>query len=527
MGLFKRREIRAAEVATDGGSGMILRGLLGTANEMTVEKAMNIPAVAGSVNLISGIIAMLPIKLYRESADHSKTEEIRDDERLKLLNEETGDLLNSFQMKRAIIRDYLLSGAGYIYVRHRGNHIVSLNYVDCGAVSVSKDYDPIKKDARILITGGCYFPHEFIIMTRNTKDGVTGTGIVQENAEMLAGIYNMIVFEKQLVRGGGSRKGFLECERKLSEDEMKILRKKWEELYADYGNGVMILNGGIKFVEASSTSVEMQLNENKQTNSRLIYSILNLSEAVVTGTANDEQSSAAVKSAILPIIKEFETAINRACLLEKEKECSYFAFDVSELLKGDILKRYQAYRTGLSANFLQPDEVRYKEDLPPLGLDFIKLGLNDVLYNPKTKEIYTPNTNQTARVEDKNETTVLQNDAESDIIQEERFNPNRDEKGRFASESGAIKSVTINDDGTVVTKYSQKSKTKYAPSPQRNYNGIQVKPKTYAKLCGEFNTLYPNSHKGKTGLISKGKYRYMAISDGEGGIVLHAKWKQK
>lgn len=401
MGLFKRKEIRAAEVATDGGNQMILRGLLGTANEMTVEKAMNIPAVAGSVNLISGIIAMLPIKLYRESADHSKTEEIRDDERLKLLNEETGDLLNSFQMKRAIIRDYLLSGAGYIYVRHHGNRIISLNYVDCSAVSVSKDYDPIKKDARILITGGCYFPHEFIIMTRNTKDGVTGTGIVQENAEMLTGIYNMIVFEKQLVRGGGSRKGFLECGRKLSEDEMAYLRKKWEELYADYSNGVMILNDGIKFVEASSTSVEMQLNENKQTNSRLIYSILNLSEAVVTGTANDEQSSAAVKAAILPIIKELETAINRACLLEKEKERSYFAFDVSELLKGDILKRYQAYKTGLSANFLQPDEVRYKEDLPPLGLDFIKLGLNDVLYNPKTKEIYTPNTNQTAKVEGK------------------------------------------------------------------------------------------------------------------------------
>lgn len=124
MGLFKRKEIRAAEVATDGGNQMILRGLLGTANEMTVEKAMNIPAVAGSVNLISGIIAMLPIKLYRESADHSKTEEIRDDERLKLLNEETGDLLNSFQMKRAIIRDYLLSGAGYIYVRHHGNRVV-------------------------------------------------------------------------------------------------------------------------------------------------------------------------------------------------------------------------------------------------------------------------------------------------------------------------------------------------------------------------------------------------------------------
>lgn len=528
MGLFgRRKETRAAEVATDGGSDRILRGLLGTADEMTVEKAMNIPAVAGSVNLISGIIAMLPIKLYRESGDHSRTEEIRDDTRLKLLNEETGDLLNSYQMKRAIVRDYLLSGAGYVYVKHHGNRIVSLNYVDCTAVSVSKDYDLINKDARIFVTGGCYFPHEFIIMSRNTKDGVTGTGIVKENAEMLTGIYNMIVFEKQLIRNGGSRKGFLECERKLTQDEMDLLRKKWEELYADYSNGVMILNNGIKFVEASSTSVEMQLNENKQTNSRLIYSILNLSEAVVTGTANDEQNSAAVKSAILPIIKELETAINRACLLESEKERSYFAFDVSELLKGDILKRYQAYQTGLSANFLQPDEVRYKEDLPPLGLDFIKLGLNDVLYNPKTKEVYTPNTNQTASVEGKKDGEVLQNDTENGIITEKRENPYHAKDGKFTNAPGGkIKSVTISNDGTVTTVYEAQTETKYAPSPQRNHSGIKVGVKTYSKLCGEFNTIYPGNEKGKIGYISKGKYRYKAESDGEGGIIIRKKWRQ-
>ena len=47
---------------------------------------------------------------------------------------------------------------------------------------------------------------------------------------------------------------------------------------------------------------------------------------------------------------------------------------------------------------MQIDEVRYREDLEPLELDFIKLGLQDVLYNPKTKEIYTPNTNKTTNI---------------------------------------------------------------------------------------------------------------------------------
>ena len=37
--------------------------------------------------------------------------------------------------------------------------------------------------------------------------------------------------------------------------------------------------------------------------------------------------------------------------------------------------------------------MRKLEDLEPLGVNYIKLGLNDVLLDPKTGRIYTPNTN--------------------------------------------------------------------------------------------------------------------------------------
>ena len=41
-----------------------------------------------------------------------------------------------------------------------------------------------------------------------------------------------------------------------------------------------------------------------------------------------------------------------------------------------------------------------KENMEPLGLEFIKLGLQDVLYDPKTKVVYTPNTNQSNKLEE-------------------------------------------------------------------------------------------------------------------------------
>ena len=43
---------------------------------------------------------------------------------------------------------------------------------------------------------------------------------------------------------------------------------------------------------------------------------------------------------------------------------------------------------------MQVDEVREKENLPALNMPFLKLGLQDVLYDPVNGEIYTPNTDK-------------------------------------------------------------------------------------------------------------------------------------
>lgn len=57
-------------------------------------------------------------------------------------------------------------------------------------------------------------------------------------------------------------------------------------------------------------------------------------------------------------------------------------------------ERYDAYEVAVRNNILQVDEIRRKEDYEPLGFNFIKLGLQDVLLNPETMEVYTPNTGQ-------------------------------------------------------------------------------------------------------------------------------------
>ena len=63
-------------------------------------------------------------------------------------------------------------------------------------------------------------------------------------------------------------------------------------------------------------------------------------------------------------------------------------------------------------------------------------------------------------------------------------------------------------------------KTKYAPSPQRNKGGIQLKPKTYAyaRLTGVLNTRFPGLKAGEIRKIRDASREYTVEADGFGGF---------
>ena len=109
---------------------------------------------------------------------------------------------------------------------------------------------------------------------------------------------------------------------------------------------------------------------------------------------NEEDDKKFIKYCVTNLLDEFMTAINKVLLLESEKGQYFFAPDMYELTKGDIDKRYNAYKTATDSGWLQVDEVRERENMEPLGMNMIKLGLQDVLYDPKTQMLYVPNTNQ-------------------------------------------------------------------------------------------------------------------------------------
>ena len=359
---------------------------------ITRDKALTLPVVSEAVDLISSMVASMPVKLYKYK--QGKVTEVEGDTRTNLLNRDTGDTLNALQMKKAMVEDYLLGKGGYAVIRRNRNDVTGLFYVKDIYVAILQNADPVYKYNLFEIATKQYKSYEILKLLRNTKDGARGKGVIDEISKALETAYNTLIYQLGLVKSGGNKKGFLKSERKLGQEEINVLKAAWRNMFANNTESVVVLNNGLSFQESSNTSVEMQLNESKKTLRDEINGVFHIYPDFFQ----------TFKEAIYPIIKAFETELNSVLLLENEKRYMFFEFDVKEILRANIKERYEAYEKALRNGWKTINEVRKEENMNAIeGMNVLSLGLGDVLYDTENGTYYTPNTGQTTSGENNSE----------------------------------------------------------------------------------------------------------------------------
>ena len=384
---FKKREDEVVAKTEEMVNDVLLKAML-KGEKIDKEKALSLPAISGAVDRICNTVAMIPIKLYREYTDpesgKKKVEEVKADPRIKMLNVESGDTLDAFQMKKAWVQDYLLDKGGYLFIEKSKNKFKSLRYVDAEDITVNTNFDPIYKDITYMVQGKTYETFNFLTILRSTKNGGSGRSIISEVSSAIENAYQTLLYELGLVKTGGAKKGFITSQRKLGEKEIALLKQAWANLYSNKSDNAIVLNEGMDFKEGSSSTVELQLNERKKTLQDEIDNIFH----------NKSNFDEFMKESIMPILTAIKTALNKDFLLEKEKESFYFEFDTREINRGNIKERYEAYKVASETGWISKNEIRYLEDYDSIdGLDVITLNLANVVFDINTGKYYTPNTN--------------------------------------------------------------------------------------------------------------------------------------
>lgn len=380
---FKKEQRNDNEVLAD-----VAEGLIQSSSTVTRQQAMSIPVVAKSVAWIAGAIAALPIKMYHKT--DSGYQEVYDDYRLPLLNDYSGNGMIANDLKRQILVDLLLDGNGYAYISKKGNKITKLSYIPTCRLTYTESVDTIDKVVNVWVDSRQVQDYNVFRLVNNSKNGISGIGFVSDCQDLLSTVLSSLQYENSSI-SSGVRRGFLKSKSKLDPDKMNELRRAWKKLTTPNQSDVLVLNAGIEFEDASSTATESQLSQNKVINMHQILAYFGLPTNFFEGVNSDAYLTA-VRIAVLPIVKQLTNALNNYMLLESEKSNMKFEIDTSDLVRINANERFDAYQKGLSSGILTIDEVRRMENLPVLDMQYLKLGLGDVLYNISDGKIFVPNT---------------------------------------------------------------------------------------------------------------------------------------
>ena len=338
--------------------------------------------VNANINYIAGRIAPLKVKLYKK--EDGKIVEIKGDVRTRLLNHDCGGVISAYNTKFNMIKDYLIQGRSHIFVEKKGLKINSLRYVNPSNVMIIGNTDPIFKKVQYSVMGKPYNDFDFITLA-NTTDGVTFSGLINQNKTLLESAMYMLNNNKVSAKNSNAPKGIIESDIPLGQEELDALKSSWRKFVNSGTEQSFVLNQGLHFQNVGGNNQQNQIVEQQNLLDKQICALFGTSIELINGTANEQVEKGFLISKLIPLLDKIVEEYNRVLLLESEKLDGYFfAFDLSEISKDASMKdRMEAYKVGLESNILDINTVRELENLTRItNLDgVLKMNLSDVLFN--------------------------------------------------------------------------------------------------------------------------------------------------
>lgn len=372
--------------------------------KITEERAMEIPAVASSINLISSAIAKLPINLY-VTDEEGDADLIKDDNRLFLLNQEPNDSQTSTTLKKRLVTDYLFYGGSYLYIRKkvRTNSVKDLYRLPVEKVSVVRfeEQGYITK-YKIHLDGQ---PEDTIktvdvaCILKDTEDGFKPRGILNEGYKLLSASLDEIDYSSSILKNGSLPLAVLKSATQLSPEAIQRVKEGWENLYtgADKAGKTVLLEEGLDYSPVSMKPNELELTDSKKSHLADIARLFNVPESMINASANkynsnEENNIYFLQYTLEPILINIEKALNKTMLLEEEKKKGYyFKFDTSQILiltEGD---KAEIAKTLNETSSVTQNEIRRVLGLPKLENNYMFLSQGKVFYNTQTGRAFNPN----------------------------------------------------------------------------------------------------------------------------------------
>ncbi len=348
---------------------------------VTVDKALGLSPVYAAVSIISEQVGQLPFKVYRRMDDGQRVE-ARNHNAWRLLNQRPNSATPAGRFWSTVTAHLLLHGNAFIEkVRGAGGGVDELRVL-------SPQYVTVKWWPKLMDKSFVYKPpigggearefdsSEVLHIMNMSLDGIVGLSVVQACASSFGTALARDEFEGVFYDRGAVFSGRVEMDGQVrSPEAIKRLSESLKALYAGSGkaHGVPVFEDGAKWMSTGSPLRDLQFVESQNMTRTDIAVMFKLPPNYLGGSSGDSLTYATVEMnqtqfamhAISPITHTIAEAISQdPSLLPQTIFDAEFVLE--GMLRGDMAGRAAFYQAMTAIKALHPDEVRAKENLPPL-----------------------------------------------------------------------------------------------------------------------------------------------------------------
>lgn len=378
MGLFdwfSRKEKRASLPINVNPTDVPVEFLHWFAGNNQAKQSVNEARVQGitvffrAVNLISDLIASLPFDIFREESGLIQR---INHPALKILNSPS-PILDKYQFRHLIVKFCLL----------RGNAYVILSRTKSGKVDGIELYTENQKP-HIFQSGGRYWykfvgisdpvdAYDVLHFKWNCIDGKFGQNPLKVFTETHGVSLALLEFIGSYYGNGAHLTGALTTAATLTDPQKKSLRESFAFRHGGAANigSTAILDQGLDYKVIGSTPVDAEYIAVKRS---IMADVSNMTGVPLSLLADLER---ATFSNIEELNRQFvQYCLRGWCkLLESQLDQKLFHYDplpglycqfnLEGLLRGDVKARAEYYQKAIQNRWMNPNEVRYLENMNP------------------------------------------------------------------------------------------------------------------------------------------------------------------
>jgi HK97 family phage portal protein len=348
------------------------RGLAGAVSPGEALSALGV--AARCVSLRSNSLASVGLHLFRRNADGGRSR--ADDAPLYgVLHDLFNPNMSAYEGREFLIRSLDLWGNAYAVIeRNARGQVIALHPVPPANVTPERlASGRLRYRVNHAPRTGVFLQEDMLHIRGPSSDGMIGQSPIRIAAGALGVAISQRETQAALLENSLRPSGVFSYPEKLSPAAQSAVSASLKDFQGPGKAGrVMIMDAGAKYEPMTFTPHDAQFLEQTRLANEDVARIFDCPPTAVgitdraTYSNSEHEGKALVSMCLGPLAARIETAMARCLLTEAGRRSLYIEHDLSGLLRGDVESRFKAYRLGREIGALSANDVRRRENEPPI-----------------------------------------------------------------------------------------------------------------------------------------------------------------